>query len=95
MPLPSHRHPAYEVRSTFLQPEGPVSPGATWEHGHLQQQLLAWWVVGGGRYQPAMWAPGQRDYLPTLVPGWTDQLSLCFAELYCTVLQSRTQVRTA
>lgn len=32
-----------------------------------------------------MWAPGQRDYLPTLVPWWTDQLSLCYAVPYCTV----------
>lgn len=63
-------------------PPGPVSPGATWEHGHLQQL-----VVVGGRYLPAMWAPGLEDRIDQLL---SLSLSLCW-----TVLRSRPYPGTA
>lgn len=36
--------PPRSVEGTYLPP-GPVSPGATWEHGHLQQLVCGGWEV--------------------------------------------------
>lgn len=90
VPQPSHRHAAWKVRSTCLQSTGPVSPGATWEHGRLQQQAC---VVVGGTGLPC----GHLG-IETTCPLWylmdrSIVTVLCCVVFYCTVLQSRTQVR--